>query len=85
MCSLVAMAKKRRKKIVYVEVEPEELEQPAPAAPSVLASAVRILGGLVLFFGLMGTIPGCLAAGPVGALVAFVIAIFGLLMTRVDG
>jgi len=63
----------------------EELASQEPGlAARTAASSVRIIGALVLVFGLVGTIPGCIFGGPVGFLVAMVAAVLGLLITRVE-
>jgi hypothetical protein len=64
------------------------VQAPPPAQPSGIAragaSGVRIVGGLIFFGGLICTIPGCLMGGPVGIIVALVVAFFGYFLTRVE-
>lgn len=73
--------------IVYVQAPPPAYYAPAPPLPPLAtratASAVRIAGGVLVVCGLLGTVPGCIAGGPVGILIAIAISFLGYFMTKV--
>jgi hypothetical protein len=75
---------------VYVDAPPIQIRDEGPSAgdvarvgAGVLLSATRIVGALLFVGGVLGTVPGCLVGSFAGLGAALVVAIVGLIMTRI--